>query len=93
MASRYEGAQDLSYIEGALEFVADIWLGIMLVEIDSGAGAESCKGRKILLAHDQHLLEIFGWVSYRFGIFGLGLTSVEYINAPDRSPGEEMPCR
>ena len=79
-------------IVGALDSVADIWSGITSFGIDSGAGAESCGGGKRLLAQDRHLLEIFGRGPCRFGVFGLGSTSVEDVNATERSPWEDMPC-
>ena len=79
-------------IEGSPTSVADIWLVIMSVGIDSGSGTESCGGRKILLARDRRLLEIFGRCPCGFGIFGSGSTSVDDINAPYWSPREDMPC-
>ena len=64
----------------------------MLVETDCGSREESyCIGKR-LLAREQCLLEIFGWDLCWFEIFGLGSTSVEDIDYPDHSPGEDMPC-
>ena len=45
----------------------------MLVGNNSGAGAESCVDRKGLLDWGRCLLQIFGWATCRFGIFGTGL--------------------
>ena len=87
MASDDEDAQDLTDVVGAPTYVVDIWTGITLVEIDCGAGAERSGGRKISLAQNRRLLEIFGQGPCRFGVFGLGLTSVEDIDAPNWSPG------
>ena len=92
LASSDKGAQDLTKIEGSLTAVADIWSRPTSVGIDCGAGAESCGVRKILLTHDQRLLQIFGRGLCRFGIFGLGSMSVEDIDEPDRIPGAGMPC-
>ena len=50
--------------------VADISSGITSVEIDCGAGSESCGGGKRLLAWEKIMLEIFGWGPCWFGIFG-----------------------
>ena len=77
---------------GSLTSIADIWLGITPVEIDCSARADSCGGRKRLLAWEQCLSEIFGWGPCQFGIFGMVLTSVEGVDAHDQSPGEDMPC-
>ena len=71
-ASDGKVARDLMDIEGSPTYVADIWLGIMLVGIGCGAEAESCGGRKRLFSWDQRLLEIFGQGPCRFVIFGLG---------------------
>ena len=38
------------------------------------------------------MLEIFGRCPCRFGIFRSGSTSVEDVDAPVQSPGEDMPC-
>ena len=72
-------------------YVADILLGLMLVGNCSRAGAESYGSKKILLAQDRRMLEIFSQCLCQFGILGSGLTSVEDVDAPEQSPGEEIP--
>ena len=92
MASNNRGACDLTDTVGSPTSVADIWSGLTSVGIDCGSGAESYGGGEGLLARDRRLWQIFGWGSCRFGIFGSGSTSVGDVNAPDRIPGEDMPC-
>ena len=92
MASSDEGARDLTEIKGDLTSVANIWLMLTSVGIDFGARAERYGGRNRLLARDRRLLEIFFRGPCLFRIFGLVLTSVEDVDAPYRSTGEEMPC-
>ena len=87
-----KGAQYPTDIEGAPAPVVDIWSGLTPVGIDCGTGAERCGCGKILLARDQRLLRVFGQGPSRFGIFGLGSTSVEDVNVPNWSPGVDMPC-
>ena len=53
---------------------------------------ESYGGGKRSLDLERRLLDIFGLGLCRFGIFGSGLTSVEDVNDPDRSPRDDMPC-
>ena len=53
------GARDLTYTMGYPMSIADIWSGLTSVETNCGAGAESCGNRKVLLALDRNLLEIF----------------------------------
>ena len=79
-------------ILGASTSVADIWLGIASVDIDCGAGAESCSKGERLFAWYRRLLDIFGQFPCRFGIFGSVSASVSDIDAPGWSPGEYMPC-
>ena len=45
-----------------------------------------CSNGKILLAPDRQLLETFVQGPCQFGIFGLGLTSVEDVDYPNQSP-------
>ena len=87
LASDNEDAQDLTDVVGAPTYVADSWLGIASVEIYCSAGAERCGGRKILLAQDRRLLKIFGHSQCQFGVFGLGLTSVEEVDALNLTTG------
>ena len=72
MASDNEGARDLTEIVVAPTSVADIWSGLMLVETDYGARAESCGDGKILLDRYRCLLEVFGRGPCWFGVFGSG---------------------
>ena len=80
----------MTEIKGALTSVADIWLDPTLVDIDCGAREEICGGCKGLFAQDRRLLQIFGWGSCRFGIFGSGSMSVEEVHDPDWIPGVGM---
>ena len=82
----------MTEIKGDMASAEDIWSGITSVGVDFGAGAESCIGGKGLLVQDRRMLQIFGWVPCRFGIFGSISTSFEDVDAPDWSPGEDMPC-
>ena len=85
-------AWDLTRIKGSPASIEDIRSLLTLVDIDCGAGAESCGVRKILLTHDQRLLQIFGRGLCWFGIFGLGSMSVEDVYAPIKFLGRDMPC-
>ena len=92
LSSGNKGARDLMEIKGSPTSVAYIWSRITLVGFDFSAGEESCVGSNILLARDRHMLKIFVRVPCRFGIFCSGSTSVEDVDAPGRSPWENMPC-
>ena len=92
LESNDRGTCDLTKTVGAPMSVAYIWSVLTLVETYHGAGAEICGGRKGLLTQYQSLLEIFGQSSCRFRMFGLGLTSVEEVDALIGVPGEDMPC-
>ena len=92
LASDDKGDQDLKEIEGSSTSGADIWLGITSFGIDCGAVAERYGGGTRLLDQDRRLLGIFGQGPWRFKIFNLGSTSVADTDAPDRNPGEDMPC-
>ena len=87
-----KGDQELTENEGALSSVADIWSGIKPVSIYFSDEVESCGDRKGLLYWDQRLLQIFGRGPYWFRIFGLGSTSVEDVDAPYWSFGEDITC-
>ena len=67
--------------------IVDIWSVIMVFETDHGARAETYSGGMRLLTQDLRLLYIFGQVPCEFCIFGLVLTSVEYVNYPNQIPG------
>ena len=86
------GDFDLTETVGSPTYVADIWLGITLVDTDCGAGAESSGSGKGLLARDRRLLDILGRCPCRFGIFGSGSTSVEDVDALIGVLVEDMPC-
>ena len=53
------GDCELTETVGSPTSIADIWLGLTLVETNCGAGAESYGNRKGLLAIYIRLLEIF----------------------------------
>ena len=72
LTSGDEGDQYLTEIEGALTAVADIWLGATSDGVGCGVRAEICGGGKGLLAQDRCLLQIFGQIPCRFGIFWSG---------------------
>ena len=102
MSSDYRGDCNLMETVGALTSVEDIWSGLTSVETDhvTGAGAAEA-GRDYwldtdvcwrYLSQDRRLFDKFGRGPCRFGIFELGSTSVEDVDAPIEVPGEDMPC-
>ena len=102
LASDYQFACNIKETIRYLTSVEDICSGLALDDTnhDAGAGAAAA-GRDYLpetnirwryLAQDRRLLQKFGWGLCRFRVFGLGLMSVENIDASIEVPGRDMPC-
>ena len=85
---KYEdkGAQYLMEIKGSLTEE------IMSVRIYCGTGVEKNGGREVLLAQGRNMLQMFGWGSCCFGIFGSESTPVGDIDALNWSHREDKTC-